>query len=221
MTCLTRALHTITDQTGTVGPVNCVRFNKTGEYFMTAGYDKVIKLYNAKRGTRIAGFSGSGREVLCLSISNQNDTFVSGAEDREVRLWDISTGTNLRRFSGHYEKITAVAMSADGQVVVSGSHDTKVRFWDIRGDGRKAISTLEDCKDTVSSLIMLESELLVSSIDGIVRAYDFRTGKLRQDNLYEAVTSLRVSSDYNCLLASCKDGVIRLLDKEEGGLLNQ
>ena len=49
--------------------------------------------------------------------------------------------------------------------------------------------------------------------DGTVRQFDIRAGMLLTDDLHEAVTGIAVSHDGNCVLASCLDDKMRLLDK--------
>jgi mitogen-activated protein kinase organizer 1 len=65
------------------------------------------------------------------------------------------------------------------------------------------------------------SEILAGSVDGSVRRFDVRAGALWADQLGSPVTSIALSHDGNCVLASCLDGALRLLDKGGGELLAQ
>lgn len=56
-------------------------------------------------------------------------------------------------------------------------------------------------------------------MDGTVRQFDIRMGMMLTDNLHEPVTGIAVSHDGNCILASCLDNSMRLLDKVSGELL--
>lgn len=64
-------------------------------------------------------------------------------------------------------------------------------------------------------------EILAGSVDGTVRRFDVRAGALSADALGSPVTSVALSGDGNCVLASCLDGALRLLDKAGGELLAQ
>ena len=58
--------------------------------------------------------------------------------------------------------------------------------------------------------------MLGGSVDGTVRQFDVRMGMMFTDTLHEAVTGVAVSHDGNCVLASCLDDSMRLLDKASG-----
>ena len=53
---------------GHKGRVNSAVFNFDGEYCLTAGSDKDIKLWNAQSGNCIKTYSGHGYEVLAISV---------------------------------------------------------------------------------------------------------------------------------------------------------
>jgi mitogen-activated protein kinase organizer 1 len=53
-----------------------------------------------------------------------------------------------------------------------------------------------------------------------VRRYDIRFGKLYADTIGKPVTSVSFSRDGHCVLVSSLDDHIRLLDKDNGELLN-
>ena len=65
------------------------------------------------------------------------------------------------------------------------------------------------------------AEILGGSVDGSVRRFDVRAGALWADQLHSPVTTIALSHDGNCVLASCLDGRMRLLDKDGGELLAQ
>ena len=62
-------------------------------------------------------------------------------------------------------------------------------------------------------------QVLGGSVDGTVRQFDIRAGMLLTDDLHEAVTGIAVSHDGNCILASCLNDTMSLLDKASGELL--
>jgi mitogen-activated protein kinase organizer 1 len=86
---------------------------------------------------------------------------------------------------------------------------------------REAVQILDDAKDSVSSLALSEHEIVTGSVDGNLRCYDLRIGQLRTDCIDEPVTSVSMTHDSNCLLASSLDGTIRLFDKLTGDLLSE
>jgi len=79
---------------------------------------------------------------------------------------------------------------------------------------------LEEAKDSVSSLHLHGKDILAGSIDGHVRVYDIRMGRLRTDNIQHPVTSVRFTEDCQAILVTSLDSTIRLIDSASGLLLN-
>ncbi|KAI8326353.1 WD40 repeat-like protein [Martensiomyces pterosporus] len=202
-----------------VGSVNAAIFDASGSYVITGGQDKMIRLCNAKTGSLVQTYKGHGWHVQGVAICQGSSRMASCGGDRSVFLWDVNEASVVRKFPGHIQRVDCVAMNANGSVVVSGSFDTTVRVWDVRSPQHTALQVLDESKDGVASVVVTESEIIAGSIDGCVRAYDIRTGKLLVDDLGQSVVSVSVSEDLRCLLASCMDGSIQLLDRADGAAI--
>lgn len=107
-----------------------------------------------------------------------------------------------------------------GTVIASGSVDKTVRLWDAKANSRLPIQILEDAKDTIGSIRIRDAEIFVGSLDGTVRIYDLRNGKMIEDSLGDAVTCLSVSEDGKLFLAACHDESLKLVDRLKGTVLN-
>ncbi|RKP24322.1 nuclear mRNA splicing protein [Syncephalis pseudoplumigaleata] len=203
------------------GAVNVARYTVDGAYCLTGGQDKEIRLWNPASGKFIQKYSAHGWEVYDLCSSYDNSRFASCGGDRTIFLWDVTAGEVSRRFSGHLQRVNCVGFNAEATVLFSGSYDATVRAWDLRAASRVPIQVLKDAKDSVASLVVSSHEVLTGSVDGKVRCYDLRMGQLSTDEIGHPVTSVQFTGDGNCLLVSTLDARIRLLDKENGGLLNE
>lgn len=212
---------------GHKGAVNAVVFNSDGTYCMTGGDDRRLLLWNPHRedeagnGDRkfIKEYAMHNQRVLDVTIAKDNASFASCGGDKSVFVWDVTSGRVLRRLLGHEQRVNAVRYNADCSVLVSGSYDRTVRCWDLRSKNKDPIQQLDNARDSVSSLQVVAHEIFVGSIDGSVRIFDLRKGKLAIDIINTPVTHLAVSSDQNCVLAACLDSTLRLLDKATGELL--
>ncbi|RGB37439.1 WD40-repeat-containing domain protein [Rhizophagus diaphanus] len=202
------------------GPVHIARYNTSGDYVLSGGQDRTIRLWNPETGLNIKTYTGHGKEVLDLSVTQDHSRFASCGGDRQVYYWDVSTGNTIRRFEGHNQRINAVCFNWEGTVLASGSYDTTIRLWDCRSNSRAPIQILEEPKDSVTSLHMTQYEIVSGSADGYIRTHDIRMGVLITDLISYPVTSVCISGDNNCILASSLDSTIRLMDRENGGLLN-
>lgn len=135
----------------------------------------------------IQSYTGAhGYEVLTIAVAADNSRFVSGGGDKTVFLWDVASGKTLRRYGGavggHGGKVECTAFGGEGDsVVVSGSFDSTVRLWDTKSQGNRPITVLDDAKDSVSSIAIVEHQIFTGSTDGRLRRYDLRMGMLSVD----------------------------------------
>ncbi|KAJ2445595.1 WD repeat-containing protein 83 [Coemansia sp. RSA 2424] len=202
------------------GSVNSAIFDASGAYFFSGGQDKAIRLVNSATGEQIQTFLGHGWGVQGLAVSRDSNSLAScGGADRAVYLWDVSQAQLTRKLADHTQRVDCVAISDDGSIVVSGSFDKTVRVWDTRSSNtpQALLQVLKESKDGISSLALTPTEIVAASIDGCVRTYDMRTGRVLVESFGgQPVVCARVVSDGKCLLVSSMDGSIQLVDRADG-----
>ncbi|KAK9162680.1 hypothetical protein Syun_003582 [Stephania yunnanensis] len=191
---------------GHEGAVLAARFNRDGNYCLSCGKDRTIRLWNPHRGIHIKTYKSHGREVRDVHVTPDNSKLCSCGGDRQVFYWDVSTGHVIRKFRGHDSEVNAVKFNHHAAVVVSAGYD------------RSIIDTFQD---SVMSLCLTQSEILAGSVDGSVRTFDIRLGREISDNLGQPVNCVSLSNDGNCVLAGCLDSTLRLLDRTTGELLQE
>lgn len=74
-----------------------------------------------------------------------------------------------------------------------GGFDGTVRLWDCKSQQRMPIQVLDEAKDSITSITIRGSDILTSSVDGHVRSYDLRKGKLSADYFESGSYLSRVS----------------------------
>ncbi|KAF0983983.1 hypothetical protein FDP41_007898 [Naegleria fowleri] len=204
------------------GPIYCIKFsNGNGQYCMSAGGDKIIKLFNPfKSFFVLKEYKGHGYEVFDLDISTDNNFFVSASGDKSVFLWDISTGEVKRRFKEHKGKVNCVKYSNNNEVVISGSYDRTMKIWDMRSSSFKSIQTMNDFQDSVSSIACSDTSILAGCVDGTVHNYDIRMGKLKVDHMgASSIGHVSFTSDFLCYLCSSLDSTISMVEVSSGNIL--
>uniref|UniRef100_A0A669BM49 WD repeat domain-containing protein 83 n=2 Tax=Oreochromis TaxID=8139 RepID=A0A669BM49_ORENI len=205
------------------GAVRAVRFNIDGNYLLSCGSDKSLKLWSASRGTLLKTYSGHGYEVLDADGSYDNSQICSCSSDKTVILWDVATGQVTRKLRGHAGKVNCVQFNEEATVILSGSIDGTVRCWDTRSRRYEPIQVLDEARDSISSLKVAQHELLTGSVDGRVRRYDLRMGQLHVDFISSYFTEniKPLNQDGQCTLSSSLDSTLRLLDKSTGEMLGE
>ena len=109
----------------------------------------------------------------------------------------------------------------DSSIALSGSVDGTVKCWDVKSKRQEPVQTLEECKDTVTSLDVSDHEILVGSADSSVRRYDLRNGQLMTDYVGNPITSVSFTKDGQCLLIGSNGASIKLFDKSTGEMLQE
>jgi len=205
---------------GHSGTVLTVRFNAEGTYCLSGGQDKVIRLWNPVKGICIKTYTGHGYEVNDIAVTADNSRFGSCGGDRQPFLWDVATGRIIRKFRGHDSTVNSIRLNKENTVLVTASYDRSVRIWDLKSNSMDPIQILTEAKDSVTSLFITDYEIISGSVDGKVRNYDIRAGLLQADHINQPITAVNLSHDGNCILISCLDNTVKLLDKNNGELLS-
>ncbi|KNZ43994.1 hypothetical protein VP01_962g4 [Puccinia sorghi] len=215
------------------GIVHVARYNHGGQYVLTGGQDRTIRLWNAQSGKFVKDYTGHGYEILGIAVSPNNSFIGSVGGDRSVFYWDVSTGAILRRFSGHTGVVNACSFNFDGNLLISGSFDASVRVWDIKSQQRHPIQIFQDAKDSITCIILSGNEFITGSVDGYVRSYDSGGFFIKKSStvlilLYiyiyvnkDPVTSIHLLKDCKTMTVATLNSTIRLMDRERGEMLQK
>ncbi|KAK4578124.1 hypothetical protein RGQ29_028316 [Quercus rubra] len=228
---------------GHEGAVLAARFNSDGNYCLSCGKDRTIRLWNPHRGIHIKTYKSHAREVRDVHVTPDNSKLCSCGGDRQIFYWDVSTGRVIRKFRGHDGEtncllllvdlystgldlgdshlVNAVKFNEYSSVVVSAGYDQSLRAWDCRSHSTEPIQVIDSFSDSVMSVCLTKSEIIGGSVDGTVRTFDIRIGREISDDLGQPVNCISMSNDGNCILASCLDSTLRLLDRTSGELLQE
>ncbi|XP_064626279.1 WD repeat domain-containing protein 83-like [Lineus longissimus] len=201
--------------------VRAVRFNADGNYCLTCGSDKSLKLWNPHTNKLLKTYNAHGYDVLDAQGSCDNSQLCSCGMDKTVILWDVASGKVLRKFRGHVGRTNCVKFNEESTVILSGSIDGSVRIWDCRSRRPEPIQILDEAKDSVTAIQVSDYEILTGCADGRTRRYDLRNGQILVDLVGNSVTSVSFTKDGQCILVTTLDSTLRLFDKDSGEMLNE
>jgi WD40 repeat protein len=108
-----------------------VAISPDGTRILSAGFDQVVKVWDAETGKALRTLRGHASPVYGVAVSAGGRHIVSAGKDRSVRVWDGEGRAELT-LKGHTDSVTGVAVSADGRHIVSGSRDGTIMVWDAR-----------------------------------------------------------------------------------------
>ncbi|XP_022692506.1 F-box/WD repeat-containing protein 7-like [Varroa jacobsoni] len=161
-------------QTGHMSEINCVRLSKDGKTIMSAGHDRLIKIWGDSRDRCLRNLEGHTDIVCALEFDAEH--IVSAGLDTSIRVWD-RTGHNLYVLWGHEGPTRALVLRGD--MLVSANADHTLRLWNVRRGS--CVQTLVGHEGAISSVQVNTNFIISASYDGRVKLWDRQSGKFLRD----------------------------------------
>ncbi|TRY86749.1 hypothetical protein DNTS_004239 [Danionella cerebrum] len=112
--------------------VRDICFNNSGTQFLSAGYDRYIKLWDSETGKCIAPFTN--RKVpYCVKFNPDEDKqnlFVAGMSDKKIIQFDVRTGEVVQEYDRHLGAVNTITFVDENRRFVSTSDDKSLRVWE-------------------------------------------------------------------------------------------
>jgi len=233
------------DTGGHVSRIWDVVFTSDGERLISAGDDKVIRVWNLRTGfteKTIRGLTGSGvaGKIQSMALSPDGRTLAVGVYfphnegdettvnlDGEyagfLRLYDIETGEMIGRLKGHKSSVLGLAFSPDSRFLVSGggkrsNSNTVAIVWDVAQ--RESVHFLKGHRAEIYAVgFTSDGERVVTgSDDRSLMLWDLSSGRRikKMKGHEDSVRALSVSPAGDLIASGAKDRTIRLWDAATG-----
>jgi len=155
-----RLSHAITMSCHLIYPVYCLRFDKTGRYFITGADDQIVKVFHLGAGPKKApdeddvmsfsyGANVRGAVLVCtlrghagvvadIDVSADNSLLATASGDGDVRVWGLRDGCPVAILRGHRDGANMVSWStlSPFRLVTCGENGL-ARMWDVRNAALK------------------------------------------------------------------------------------
>jgi len=112
--------------------VRDITFNNDGTKFLSAGYDRMVRLWDTETGQMIRKFTNK-KIPYCVKFNPNEDKqhlFVAGTQDKKILCYDINSGETVQEYDRHLGAVNTINFVEDGRRMVSSSDDKSIRVWE-------------------------------------------------------------------------------------------
>lgn len=112
--------------------VRDISFDNDGKRFLSAGYDRYVKLWDTETGACLNKFT-SRKVPYCVKFNPDSDKqhlFVAGTSDKKIICWDIRSGEITQEYDRHLGAVNTITFVDENRRFVTTSDDKSLRVWE-------------------------------------------------------------------------------------------
>jgi pre-mRNA-processing factor 17 len=113
--------------------VRDITFSNDGRRFLSASYDKTVKLWDTETGKCIKSFT-TGKIPYTVKFNPDEDKqhiFLAGCADKKIVQFDINTGEVTQEYDQHLGAVNTLTFVDDNRRFISTSDDKTLRAWEF------------------------------------------------------------------------------------------
>jgi len=104
-------------------------YSPDGKTLATAGYDRVIRLWEVSSGKYLRQFPSHNGAVYDLAFSPDGKVLASASGDSTCKIWHVETGERLDTLNQPQGEQFGVDFTPDGKFIVGVGADNRIRLW--------------------------------------------------------------------------------------------
>uniref|UniRef100_A0A8C6SEA7 Transducin (beta)-like 1 X-linked receptor 1b n=1 Tax=Neogobius melanostomus TaxID=47308 RepID=A0A8C6SEA7_9GOBI len=212
------------------GPIFALKWNKKGNFILSAGVDKTTIIWDAHTGEAKQQFPFHSAPALDVDWQS-NNTFASCSTDMCIHVCKLGQDRPVKTFQGHTNEVNAIKWDPTGSLLASCSDDMTLKIWSMKQDTcvhdlqahSKEIYTIKwsptgPGTNNPSANLMLAS----ASFDSTVRLWDVERGVCTHTltRHQEPVYSVAFSPDGRHLASGSFDKCVHIWNTQTGALVH-
>lgn len=212
------------------GPIFALKWNKKGNYILSAGVDRTTIIWDAATGQCAQQFSFHIAPALDVDWQT-NTSFASCSTDQRIHVCKMGSDKPLKTFLGHSNEVNAIKWDPQGQLLASCSDDMTLKIWSMKQDNcihnfkahSKEIYTIKWSPTGPGTQNPNMNLILASaSFDSTVRLWDVERGACIHTltKHTEPVYSVAFSPDGKFLASGSFDKCVHIWSTQSGQLVH-
>ncbi|OQR78546.1 F-box-like/WD repeat-containing protein TBL1XR1-like [Tropilaelaps mercedesae] len=110
------------------GPIFALKWNKKGNYILSAGVDKTTIIWDASTGNCTQQFAFHTAPALDVDWQS-NISFASCSTDQCIHVCKLGVDKPIKTFMGHTNEVNAIKWDPQGVLLASCSDDMTLKIW--------------------------------------------------------------------------------------------
>ncbi|KAI5958705.1 utp13 [Candida pseudojiufengensis] len=137
--------------------INSIDISPNDEFFATASYDKLGKIWSVESGETIGILKGHKRGLWDINFYKFDKYVATGSGDKTIKIWSLNDFSCIKTLEGHTNSIQRVKFfnSLQPQLISVGA-DGLVKIWDFKNE--ENLKTLDNHDNRIWSLALKDDE---------------------------------------------------------------
>lgn len=148
--------------------INSIDVSPNDEFFATASYDKLAKIWDLETGETVGILKGHKRGLWDINFYKFDKLIVTGSGDKTIKVWSLHDFTCVKTFEGHTNAIQRVKFFNKWlpQLISTGA-DGLIKLWDYKQG--EVVKTFDNHDNRIWSIDIKDddgSKFITADADG-------------------------------------------------------